>query len=86
MAMLKNRTCLVMFMNCYSRCTIPRFQELCTKYEEEARKARNRRQKSTFPTCSKWIPTKGLSVGHEELLQAPSKLAIVYKMFVEDTK
>ena len=69
------------------RAKISRLQVLCGKYEEEIKKARNRRQKSTFPTFNKWIPTGGLSVGDEELLQGPSKLVIVHKkMFVEDTK
>lgn len=66
---------------------IPKLKVLCRKYEEEIKKARNRRQKSTFPTFTEWIPTGGVSVGDEELLQGPSKLVIVHKkIFVEDTK
>lgn len=66
---------------------VPRLQVLYKKYEEEMERARNRRQKSTFPTFDKWIPTGGLTVGDEELLKGPSKrVAVHLKMFIEDAK
>ncbi len=64
---------------------VPRFQELCKKYEEELKRARNRRQKSTFPAFNKWIPTGGLLIGDQELLQGPSKHATLHKkIIIED--
>ena len=47
---------------------IPRYQELSRIYEEELKRARNRRQKSTFPAFGDWVPTGGLLSGDHELL------------------
>ena len=59
--------------------SIPRYSELSVKYEEELRKAANRRQKSTFPPFNTWIPVGGLQSGDLELLKGPDRHACVCK-------
>jgi hypothetical protein len=61
---------------------VPRLEELHNKYEQELKRAKNRRQKSTFPAFNKWIPTGGLLTGDQELLQGPSKHVTVQKKIV----
>ena len=61
---------------------IPRFEELQNKYEQELKRAKNRRQKSTFPAFNKWIPTGGLLTGDQELLQGPSKHVTLHKKII----
>ena len=56
-----------------------RYSDLFTQYEEELRKAANRRQKSCFPPFSEWIPRGGLQSGDLELLRGPDKHAVFHK-------
>lgn len=58
---------------------IPRYKYLCEAYDKAEQKAKNLRQKSSFPSRKEWMPPFPLSEGDKELLLGPGNSITAYK-------